>query len=108
MNKPNKDNGPEERFSCFSFCLHFPICSELGKITLDKTFEEREALNIAIVESINTAADAWGLQCLRYEIKDITPPEGEGTYMVCFALFMHSYIIIVSIFFYNVYSDVSG
>eukprot|EP00878_Enallax_costatus_P007752 GHUV01008114.1.p1 GENE.GHUV01008114.1~~GHUV01008114.1.p1 ORF type:complete len:315 (+),score=138.07 GHUV01008114.1:1154-2098(+) len=50
--------------------------SELGKITLDKTFEEREALNIAIVQSINAAADAWGLQCLRYEIKDITPPEG--------------------------------
>lgn len=50
--------------------------SELGKITLDKTFEEREALNAAIVHSINEAADAWGLQCLRYEIKDITPPQG--------------------------------
>lgn len=52
-------------------------CSELGKITLDKTFEEREALNVAIVQSINAAAAAWGLQCLRYEIKDITPPEGK-------------------------------
>jgi regulator of protease activity HflC (stomatin/prohibitin superfamily) len=52
-------------------------CSELGKITLDKTFEEREALNLAIVASINAAAEAWGLQCMRYEIKDITPPEGE-------------------------------
>lgn len=50
--------------------------SELGKITLDKTFEEREALNAAIVRSINEAADAWGLQCLRYEIKDIMPPRG--------------------------------
>jgi hypothetical protein len=51
-------------------------CSELGKITLDKTFEERETLNLAIVLSINGAAEAWGLQCLRYEIKDITPPSG--------------------------------
>lgn len=50
--------------------------SELGKITLDKTFEEREALNLKIVASINAAAEAWGLTCLRYEIKDIMPPPG--------------------------------
>ncbi|KAI5057704.1 hypothetical protein GOP47_0027719 [Adiantum capillus-veneris] len=50
--------------------------SELGKITLDKTFEERDSLNEKIVEAINTAATAWGLQCLRYEIKDISPPPG--------------------------------
>jgi regulator of protease activity HflC (stomatin/prohibitin superfamily) len=48
--------------------------SELGKITLDKTFEEREILNINIVQSINEASNVWGIQCLRYEIKDITPP----------------------------------
>jgi regulator of protease activity HflC (stomatin/prohibitin superfamily) len=63
--------------SLFSLHLTLLSCSELGKITLDKTFEEREALNLAIVASINGAAEAWGLQCLRYEIKDITPPEGE-------------------------------
>lgn len=40
----------------------------------DKCFEERENLNLRIVESINTAAEAWGVQVLRYEIKDITPP----------------------------------
>lgn len=50
--------------------------SELGKISLDKTFEEREALNLNIVKAINEAADAWGLQCMRYEIKDISPPHG--------------------------------
>eukprot|EP00250_Pteridium_aquilinum_P034152 c7145_g1_i1 orf=462-1706(-) len=50
--------------------------SELGKITLDKTFEERDTLNEKIVEAINIAATAWGLQCLRYEIKDISPPPG--------------------------------
>jgi len=49
--------------------------SELGKITLDKTFEEREVLNINIVQSINEASSVWGIQCLRYEIRDITPPD---------------------------------
>ncbi len=48
--------------------------SEIGKIELDKTFEEREALNINIVSSINAAAEPWGVQVLRYEIKDIEPP----------------------------------
>ncbi|WOL18978.1 stomatin-like protein 2, mitochondrial [Canna indica] len=50
--------------------------SELGKITLDKTFEERDTLNENIVRSINEAASAWGLKCLRYEIRDINPPPG--------------------------------
>jgi len=48
--------------------------SELGKITLDKTFEERESLNENIVRAINTAAEPWGIHCMRYEIRDITPP----------------------------------
>ena len=50
--------------------------SELGKITLDKTFEERETLNSKIVNVINEASNAWGMECLRYEIRDITPPQG--------------------------------
>jgi regulator of protease activity HflC (stomatin/prohibitin superfamily) len=48
--------------------------SEIGKLTLDKTFEERENLNTNIVTVINQAAQAWGIQCMRYEIKNITPP----------------------------------
>jgi regulator of protease activity HflC (stomatin/prohibitin superfamily) len=48
--------------------------SEIGKIELDKTFEEREALNTNIVAQINEAAEPWGVQVLRYEIKDIEPP----------------------------------
>ncbi len=48
--------------------------SEIGKLTLDKTFEEREALNANIVAAINQAAQSWGIQCMRYEIKNITPP----------------------------------
>ncbi|XP_070004733.1 uncharacterized protein [Nicotiana sylvestris] len=50
--------------------------SELGKITLDKTFEERDTLNDKIVMAINDAAKDWGLKCLRYEIRDISPPPG--------------------------------
>ena len=48
--------------------------SAIGKITLDKTFEEREALNVHIVQAINDAATTWGIQCMRYEIRDIKPP----------------------------------
>lgn len=48
--------------------------SEIGKIELDKTFKERDSLNINIVNSINQAAEPWGVQVLRYEIKDIEPP----------------------------------
>lgn len=49
--------------------------SEIGTMTMDKTFEERETLNTNIVNSINDAANAWGIQCMRYEIKDIDPPK---------------------------------
>ena len=48
--------------------------SELGKMELDKTFEERDQLNTNIVTSINEASGPWGIQVLRYEIKDIVPP----------------------------------
>lgn len=49
--------------------------SEIGKISLDKTFEERETINTNIVNIINEAATNWGIRCMRYEIKDIIPPE---------------------------------
>ena len=42
---------------------------------LDKTFEERDALNTNIVAAINEASGPWGIQVLRYEIKDIVPPQ---------------------------------
>ncbi|KAJ8929647.1 hypothetical protein NQ314_017644 [Rhamnusium bicolor] len=48
--------------------------SELGKISLDKVFRERENLNVSIVDSINKASEAWGMTCLRYEIRDIKLP----------------------------------
>ncbi|KAA0183327.1 hypothetical protein HAZT_HAZT004584 [Hyalella azteca] len=48
--------------------------SEIGKISLDNVFRERESLNVAIVHAINKAAEAWGIACLRYEIRDIKLP----------------------------------
>ncbi len=49
--------------------------SSIGKIDLDKTFEEREAINSQVVDSIDQAAQSWGVKVLRYEVKDIMPPE---------------------------------
>jgi regulator of protease activity HflC (stomatin/prohibitin superfamily) len=48
--------------------------SVIGKLELDKTFEEREFINQSIVASIDEAAMNWGVKVLRYEIKDLTPP----------------------------------
>ncbi len=49
--------------------------SEIGKIDLDRTFEERTKINIAVVSEIDKATEPWGVKVLRYEIKNITPPQ---------------------------------
>lgn len=66
--------GIEDPIFSMSQLAQTTMRSELGKMTLDKTFEERENLNHNIVTSINNAAQPWGLVCLRYEIRDILPP----------------------------------
>ncbi|MDY0330294.1 MAG: SPFH domain-containing protein [Thiomonas sp.] len=48
--------------------------SVVGKLELDKTFEEREFINHSVVNSLDEAAATWGVKVLRYEIKDLTPP----------------------------------
>jgi regulator of protease activity HflC (stomatin/prohibitin superfamily) len=48
--------------------------SVIGKLELDKTFEEREFINQSVVSAIDEAAMNWGVKVLRYEIKDLTPP----------------------------------
>lgn len=48
--------------------------SEMGKLELDRSFEERTTLNGAIVEAVDKASDPWGVKVTRYEIKNITPP----------------------------------
>src|SRR5438094_7230814 len=49
--------------------------SEIGKIDLDKTFEERTTINTAVVTEVDKASEAWGVKVLRYEIKNINPPQ---------------------------------
>jgi len=48
--------------------------SEIGKLDLDKTFEERMHINMQVVQELDKASEAWGVKVLRYEIKNITPP----------------------------------
>ncbi len=49
--------------------------SEVGKIDLDRTFEERSTINLAVVGELDKASEAWGVKVLRYEIKNIEPPQ---------------------------------
>lgn len=49
--------------------------SEIGKIELDRTFEERSHINASVVSELDKATEAWGIKVLRYEIKNITPPQ---------------------------------
>ena len=49
--------------------------SVIGKMELDKTFEERDDINRAVVAALDEAASSWGVKVLRYEIKDLTPPK---------------------------------
>ena len=49
--------------------------SEIGKIDLDRTFEERATINANVVDELDKASDPWGVKVLRYEIKNINPPQ---------------------------------
>lgn len=49
--------------------------SVIGKLELDKTFEERDTINVSIVEAVDSASDPWGVKVARYEVKNITPPQ---------------------------------
>ncbi len=49
--------------------------SVIGRLDLDKTFEERETINTSIVNAVDKASDPWGVKVARYEVKNITPPQ---------------------------------
>ena len=49
--------------------------SVIGKLELDRTFEERETINSAIVDAVDKASDSWGVKVTRYEVKNIIPPQ---------------------------------
>jgi regulator of protease activity HflC (stomatin/prohibitin superfamily) len=55
--------------------------AEIGRLSLDRTLAERSQLNANIVEAMNAASRDWGIKCLRYEIRDIHPPENVVTAM---------------------------
>lgn len=65
----------DDPFFALSTLAQTTMRSEIGKISLDTTFAERQNLNIAIVEGLEKVANAWGISIRRYEIKDITVPE---------------------------------
>lgn len=49
--------------------------SIIGRMELDKTFEERDTINVSIVDAVDKASDPWGIKVTRYEVKNITPPK---------------------------------
>lgn len=72
----NASYGVENPVFALSQLAQTTMRSEIGKMSLDTLFEERDHLNAAIVKTINEAAGVWGLKCMRYEIRDILPPRG--------------------------------
>jgi regulator of protease activity HflC (stomatin/prohibitin superfamily) len=62
------------RFAIVQLC-QTTLRSEIGKIELDRTFEERTNINSQVVAEVDKASEAWGAKVLRYEIKNITPPQ---------------------------------
>ena len=63
----------------YSFAIsqlaHTTLRSEIGKIELDRTFEERTNINVQVVNELDKASSPWGVKVLRYEIRNITPPQ---------------------------------
>ena len=66
--------GSSNYITAISQLAQTTLRSVIGKLELDKTFEEREMINAKVVEAIDEAALNWGVKVLRYEIKDLTPP----------------------------------
>ena len=66
--------GIENYFYATTQLAQTTLRSEIGKIELDRTFEERDLINAQVVAAVDAASDPWGVKVLRYEIKDINPP----------------------------------
>ncbi|WP_319541342.1 stomatin-like protein [uncultured Pseudodesulfovibrio sp.] len=73
--------GIENYYIAASQLAQTSLRSAIGKIDLDKTFEERETINSSVVLAVDEAAQEWGIKVMRYEIKDITPPSSVMTAM---------------------------
>src|SRR5688572_9948392 len=74
LNPERTSYGISDYIFAISQLAQTTLRSEVGKIDLDKTFEERTNINTAVVAELDKATEPWGVKVLRYEIKNITPP----------------------------------
>jgi len=75
MNPERASYGVNDYLFAISQLAQTTLRSEIGKIDLDRTFEERMHINAQIVDELDKATEPWGIKVLRYEIKNITPPQ---------------------------------
>ena len=75
MDARNASYGIGDYLFAISQLAQTTLRSEIGKIELDKTFEERNHINLRVVAELDQASDPWGVKVLRYEIKNINPPQ---------------------------------
>jgi regulator of protease activity HflC (stomatin/prohibitin superfamily) len=74
LNPERASYGIHDYMFAISQLAQTTLRSEVGKIDLDKTFEERTNINTSVVSELDKASESWGVKVLRYEIKNITPP----------------------------------
>lgn len=74
LNPERASYGIQDYIFAISQLAQTTLRSEIGKIDLDRTFEERTSINAQVVSELDKASEAWGVKVLRYEIKNITPP----------------------------------
>ena len=75
LNPERASYGIQDYYFAISQLAQTTLRSEIGKIDLDRTFEERSHINAQVVSEIDKATEPWGVKVLRYEIKNITPPK---------------------------------
>ena len=75
LNPQRASYGVSDYLFAISQLAQTTLRSEVGKIDLDRTFEERAHINVAVVNELDKASEPWGIKVLRYEIKNITPPQ---------------------------------
>src|SRR5262245_23038051 len=74
MNPERASYGIQDYVFAITQLAQTTLRSDIGKIDLDKTFEERQNINASVVSELDKATEPWGVKVLRYEIKNITPP----------------------------------
>ena len=75
LNPERASYGVSDYLFAISQLAQTALRSEIGKIDLDRTFEERTHINTMVVNELDKASEPWGIKVLRYEIKNITPPK---------------------------------